>query len=185
MALSVSFFLIRNILLGSGFGGQVTYPSVFAVYKEMIPVILKQQKTPAYHVKPTLPDTLVPQKVDDVVSTETIHIESDAEHIWIPVPEAAELEINDVIGITHEGERYAIYRLEDGYYASCGKCPHAGAILAKGLVIDEQIECPAHQGRFEIKTGKATASPASGFMTSYVIKEKDGQLFLGIPIEGI
>lgn len=156
-----------------------TYPSIWAVYKEMIPTILKQQKEHGYHVKQELPDC-GEAKREDGVAVEAAAVESDDEYTWIPVPDAVDMDVNDVIGVKHETGRYALYRLQDGYYASCDKCPHAGALLSRGLVIDGQIECPAHQGRFEITTGAATASPASGKMPCYPVREKDGQVLLGV-----
>ena len=62
---------------------------------------------------------------------------------------ADEMPVDDVIGFSHNGMPYAIYRLSDGYYATANKCSHQGALLSKGLVIDGQVECPAHQGRFD------------------------------------
>lgn len=160
-----------------------TYPSIFAVYKEMIPTIIKQQKSPEYCVKPVLPTPSVAPAKEEAQQELTLDTESDGTHDWIHVPAAKTLEVNDVVGVRHEKDRYAVYRLADGYYASCDKCPHAGALLSKGLVIDGQIECPAHQGRFEITTGEATASPASGKMPCYPVKEQDGEYFIGIPVK--
>ena len=67
---------------------------------------------------------------------------------------------NDVIESVHGGRPYSVYRLNDGYYAMSTKCSHAGAEVSRGLVIDDEIECLVHNGRFNILTGEATLYPA-------------------------
>jgi MocE subfamily Rieske [2Fe-2S] domain protein len=160
------------------------YTSTFDAYRELIPTVLRQQKDPSYYVTPVLPETEKPEtagldseKTQNAVQ-EKIPALDDIK--WIPAIGADELDMDDVIGFEHEGKRYAIYRLSDGYYASEGKCTHAGAILANGLVVDENIECPAHQGRFDIRTGKATCSPACKDLKTFPTKVENGQVHIGL-----
>lgn len=75
---------------------------------------------------------------------------------------------------------YAVYRLADGFYATSGKCTHAGATLADGVVIDGQIECPAHQKRFEIRTGKAIGLPACAHLRTYPTRVEAGSVYIGL-----
>ena len=92
-----------------------------------------------------------------------------------------ELAVGDVLPFTFEDRQYAVYRLEDGYYATAGKCTHAGALLAKGVIFDHEIECPAHQGRFNIKSGKATRTPAHGCLETFAVKVEGGFVWLELP----
>ncbi len=56
----------------------------------------------------------------------------------------------------HAGRTFAIYRSpDDEYFATDGLCTHEQVHLADGLVMDEIIECPKHNGRFNYKTGEA------------------------------
>jgi len=59
-----------------------------------------------------------------------------------------------MIQFEHGGRLYAIYHTPSGFYATDGL--HEQEFLADGLVIEEIIECPRHQGRFHIP-GKARA----------------------------
>ena len=60
----------------------------------------------------------------------------------------------------HGGRTFAIYRSpEDEYFATEGLCTHERVHLADGLVMDEIIECPKHNGRFDYKTGQARGAP--------------------------
>ena len=44
------------------------------------------------------------------------------------------------------------------FYATDGMCTHEDVHLEDGLVMDDEIECPMHQGIFNIKTGEAHKS---------------------------
>lgn len=169
------------------------YPSVWHAYREIIPTILRQQKNYEYHVTPQLPadypavtqEAEIP-KVDSLQSTEAgsagaTDLTADAVAVWVDVPEAKMMALDDVMEVRHNGAQYAVYRLEEGYYAMSNKCSHAGAKLSKGFVIDGQIECPAHNGRFDIRTGEATLSPACEKMAIYPVRIENGEVQLGLP----
>jgi nitrite reductase/ring-hydroxylating ferredoxin subunit len=83
---------------------------------------------------------------------------------WHRAISISELEEDDVVGVVvgEQGEHeVAVYKLGGKYYATADRCTHQSARLSDGLVIDDFIECPLHQGRFNIATGKARSAPVS------------------------
>jgi 3-phenylpropionate/trans-cinnamate dioxygenase ferredoxin subunit len=100
---------------------------------------------------------------------------------WHLVCDADELDMEDVLGFEHEQKKYAVYRTPSGYYATDGKCTHAGGLLADGLVIGEYIECPQHQARFHIPTGEAKIAPAIVNLKTYPVKIEQGKIFIALP----
>ena len=59
--------------------------------------------------------------------------------------------------------RFAVYQTgDDGneVYVSSALCSHAGAELCDGYFQGHLIECPLHQGCFDIRTGAAVSAPA-------------------------
>jgi nitrite reductase/ring-hydroxylating ferredoxin subunit len=168
------------------------YPSVWAAYREIIPTVLRQQRDHNYHVSPKIPDAYPsPEWAQSTASstateaaqttTESKGILEEGTSVWVPVPGAAALPVNDVMEFKHEGQPYSIYHLDDGYYALSNKCSHAGAKLSRGLVIDGEIECPAHNGRFNIRTGEATLSPACENMKTFPVRVENDEILLGLP----
>ncbi len=97
---------------------------------------------------------------------------------WLDVANADDIDEDDVIQVEVEGQVLAIYRLEDGFYATDGICSHAEACLADGFVMDGFIECPLHQGRFEIKTGKARSAPATEDLRTYELKIEGSRILV-------
>ncbi len=80
---------------------------------------------------------------------------------WVVACSADDIEQEDLIGFKHGGQDYAIYRSpDDKYYATAGHCTHEIVLLAGGLVMDQIIECPRHNGRFDYRTGEAKGAPA-------------------------
>lgn len=89
---------------------------------------------------------------------------------WTHVADTADLEGRDVLGVEHEGVRIAVYRIEGEYYATSNICTHASALLSEGEVVECYIECPAHFGLFDIRTGKAQGAPVTRDLRTYPVK---------------
>lgn len=107
--------------------------------------------------------------------------EKNVSETWIEVCRTDEIDEKDVLGFECRGEKYAIYNTASGFYATAGVCTHEAADLSMGLVIDDIIECPMHQGRFHIPTGKAKSAPACVDLKTYAVKIEDGMVLIELP----
>ena len=97
---------------------------------------------------------------------------------WVRVAPLAAIEEEDVMRFDHAGRTYAIYRLADEVYVTDGLCTHEQVHLADGLVMDHVIECPKHNGRFDIRNGRALGAPACIDLKTYAAKIEDGDIYL-------
>ena len=86
---------------------------------------------------------------------------------------------NGVIQVTPPGfdDGIAVYKLDDGFYATDDMCTHALVSLSGGEVEDGIIHCPLHGGAFDIRTGVATEFPCTRPLRTFRIEERDGALF--------
>lgn len=91
-----------------------------------------------------------------------------------------ELEKDDVIDVELDGVCYALYWLSDGYYATAGLCSHEQVPLADGLVCKDVIECPKHNARFHIPTGKVLRRPACTDLKTFPVKTEGDDLLIGL-----
>ena len=97
---------------------------------------------------------------------------------WQRVGPADDIEEEDVARFDFDGRTYAVYHTEDGYFATDGLCTHEDQHLADGLVIDDIIECPLHQGLFHIPTGQARSAPVCIDLATYPVKVEGGDIFI-------
>ena len=99
---------------------------------------------------------------------------------WVEVANANSIEMEDLIRFDYGDKTFCIYRLEDGYYATDGMCTHEAVHLEDGLVMDDEIECPMHQGIFNIKTGEAISPPACEDIKTYPVKVENDLVYINI-----
>ena len=105
---------------------------------------------------------------------------TDNENNWIYVCEKGDIEVEDLKRFDYQDKTFCIYHIEDGFFATDGICTHESVHLEEGLVMDGEIECPMHQGIFDIKTGKAKSPPACEDLKSYPIKVEENKIYIKI-----
>jgi naphthalene 1,2-dioxygenase system ferredoxin subunit len=99
---------------------------------------------------------------------------------WIEAAAFDELPAEDVKGVQVEGLDIALYRVEGEVYATSDICTHAQARLCEGFLEGHEIECPLHQGRFDIRNGKAMCAPLTEDLKVYPVKIEDGRVFIAL-----
>ncbi len=99
---------------------------------------------------------------------------------WTDIAPAEEFGPGQSRLINIEGTDIAVFNLDGQYYAIEDVCTHDGsAMLGCGLepseIIDgEQIVCPRHGARFDIKTGAALCPPAYEPVACFPVRVKNG-----------
>jgi 3-phenylpropionate/trans-cinnamate dioxygenase ferredoxin component len=98
---------------------------------------------------------------------------------WVEACGADDVDAEDVIRFDHGGKTFAIYRSpDDKYFATDGLCTHEKIHLAEGLVMDNIIECPKHNGRFDYTTGAARGAPVCIDLKTYPVKVEGGKVLI-------
>jgi 3-phenylpropionate/trans-cinnamate dioxygenase ferredoxin component len=100
---------------------------------------------------------------------------------WVEACGADEVEQEDVVRWDHAGRTFAIFRSpDDAFFATDGLCTHERVHLAEGLVMDDVIECPKHNGRFNYKTGQAKGAPVCLNLQTYPVKLSNGKVMVKV-----
>jgi len=160
------------------------YTSLVEAYREIVPTVLRQIKDPGYFVRRKLPATARPVGSKPTAAALTAEGRPVVQG-WVEVCPANLLERNDVIRFDHGGRTYAIYRTEDDtYHATDGICTHGNTHLADGLVKGKLIECPKHNGRFNIADGSPARPPVCVALRTWPVKVEGGRLHLNIEQAG-
>jgi 3-phenylpropionate/trans-cinnamate dioxygenase ferredoxin subunit len=101
---------------------------------------------------------------------------------WIKACVADTIEREDVARFDHGSKTFAVFRgTDDTYYATDGLCTHEAVHLADGLVMDEIVECPKHNGRFDYRNGRAKGAPVCVDLKTYPVKVEGGLVLIDIP----
>ena len=95
---------------------------------------------------------------------------------WTDLIAVAALEKNWVTRVELGRRRLAVYDTPTGVYASLALCNHGGADLCDGYFDGHIIECPLHQGAFDVRTGQPAGAPATRPMRTFETRVLDGMV---------
>lgn len=86
------------------------------------------------------------------------------------------LEPGWVTTATLGSRRLAVYDTASGVYVSLALCNHGGANLCDGFFDGHVIECPLHQGAFDVRDGRAISAPATRPMKVFEARVRGGMV---------
>ena len=106
---------------------------------------------------------------------------------WYAVLESNQVPAKKPVGVTRMGEKLVFWRTPEGQI-SClrDRCPHRGAALSTGKVINGHLQCPFHGFEFDA-TGQCAVIPALGAEVDppramraegYPVREENGFVWL-------
>jgi nitrite reductase/ring-hydroxylating ferredoxin subunit len=101
--------------------------------------------------------------------------------LWHHAAELDEIKEDEPLGLEIAGIQVALYRVGSDFYASGNVCTHARAMLSDGFLQGCEIECPLHNGRFDIRTGKALSSPVEVDIPTYPVRVTGNALEICLP----
>ncbi len=99
---------------------------------------------------------------------------------WIEAAAVCDLPQDDVIGVDVQGRDIALYSVDGEVYATDNLCTHGQARLCDGFLDGHEIECPLHQGKFDVRNGRASCAPITEDVRSYPVKIEAGRVYLAI-----
>jgi naphthalene 1,2-dioxygenase system ferredoxin subunit len=76
----------------------------------------------------------------------------------------------------------AIYEVDGEIFATANRCTHAGARLSEGYLDGFLIECPLHQGLFDIRTGEVAGPPCIRPVRTYPARVELDIVQIGLPL---
>ena len=100
--------------------------------------------------------------------------------IWVDACAVEDIDDEDLIRFDHGDQTFCIYNTPKGFYATDGYCTHEEEHLEYGIVQDTIVECPLHQGQFDIPTGKALGAPVCIDLKTYPVKIENNRVFINL-----
>jgi nitrite reductase/ring-hydroxylating ferredoxin subunit len=78
--------------------------------------------------------------------------------------------------VDRQGEVYAVFNADGRFFVTADACTHGPGSLSEGYVEGGEVECPFHQGRFDLATGRPTAPPCTEPVRTWTVHFIDGNI---------
>ena len=86
---------------------------------------------------------------------------------------------NDVpLRVEAAGAVYAVARSGGEFFVLADPCTHGPGKLSEGVVLGSELECPFHQGRFDLRSGRPTYPPCTEAVRTWTATVKAGEIFI-------
>jgi len=147
--------------------------SVLDAYREIVDALGHQRDDPDWQIPGrVLPDDTSLAPSDPAATVATAHVVGGVDLGRVDRLAPGQLARVDIGEAT-----YVLCRPDDGAYVLLdGMCTHSQTHLAGGLLVGGCIECPKHNGRFDVHTGEPTRRPVKVPLRTYTVAEVDGRL---------
>jgi 3-phenylpropionate/trans-cinnamate dioxygenase ferredoxin subunit len=95
---------------------------------------------------------------------------------FVTVAKQGEVPVGEARVVAVDGKHIALCNVDGTLYAIDDVCTHDGGPLGEGFLDGDQIECPRHGARFDVKTGKALTLPAVMPVNSYPVRVEGDEI---------
>ena len=80
-----------------------------------------------------------------------------------------------------DGPNVLLTRQQGQVHAFAPNCPHYGAPLEKGKVVNGKLICPWHHACFKLDSGHLCEPPALDDLPKFAVREADGRILVQVP----
>lgn len=154
-------------------------PSMWSAYREIIGELLRQRKDPTHELE----GRVIPEVSSDRTDSNDTNGGEDDLLVEGQVDRQFDLGVVDDIAPgtvkrVDVGDRtLVVARLDSGDICVVdGICTHGRTHLADGVLIGDQIECPKHNGRFDLRTGAPCRRPATVPLEAFDVDIEGGRI---------
>ncbi len=99
---------------------------------------------------------------------------------FVKVAKATDIAPGQVKTTMVNGRRIAVCNVSGEFYAIDDVCTHDSGPLGQGELEDDEIECPRHGARFNVRTGAVVTLPAVLPVTTYPVRVEGSDIYVGI-----
>ena len=102
---------------------------------------------------------------------------------FVKVAKTHDLAEGSMRAVLVEDTDLLLAQVQGQYYAISNICSHADVWLHPGELRPAtwEVQCPLHQGRFDLRTGHPTAWPASQPVQVYAVRVEGEDILVGLP----
>mgnify|MGYP003296034854 CR=1 FL=1 len=76
------------------------------------------------------------------------------------------------------GNKICLVKIENEFFATQNRCPHAGADLSQGFCKDKKLICAFHRYEYDLQTGRGAAGQGD-YINIYPLERREDGLYIG------
>jgi 3-phenylpropionate/trans-cinnamate dioxygenase ferredoxin subunit len=99
---------------------------------------------------------------------------------FFAVARTADLKPGQMKSYPIDGKRVLISNWEGTLFATQDLCTHDNGTLSDGELVDGEIECPRHGGRFDLETGAVVALPPMFPIKTFRVKTEADDILVEV-----
>jgi len=100
---------------------------------------------------------------------------------YVEIAPADQLTDGERLFVELDGNSIVLFNLAGKLFAIGDVCSHDNGPVGDGEIEENEIICPRHGARFDIRTGKATSLPALVDIPAYPVRVMEGMVQIGMP----
>jgi nitrite reductase/ring-hydroxylating ferredoxin subunit len=100
---------------------------------------------------------------------------------WVAVASVDDVKPGEVIEVEVDAEPVVLAHADGEFLATSDICSHAFVMLHDGWLEGEEIECPQHGSRFNMRTGEVLSPPATQPIDVYSVKVEGKTVYVKGP----
>jgi len=101
---------------------------------------------------------------------------------YVDIAPATQLLAGERLFIELGGKSIVLFNLAGKLFAIGDVCSHDNGPVGDGEIEENEIICPRHGARFDIRTGHASSLPALVDIPAYPVRVVNGIVQIGVPI---
>ena len=99
---------------------------------------------------------------------------------WIKVAKNSDIPEGEIHTLSAGGKKVALAHIGSEFFAIDDTCTHAQCSLGEGSLIEQEVECPCHGSRFDVKSGAVRFLPATAPIAIYPVKVEGEDILVEI-----
>jgi 3-phenylpropionate/trans-cinnamate dioxygenase ferredoxin subunit len=100
--------------------------------------------------------------------------------IWQSVAQVSDIPPERLVVFEVGDHEVAVCNVDGEFYAIDDLCTHDGGSLDQGELEGEEVECPRHGARFDVRTGAATQLPAFEPVETHPVRLEGDTVQVGV-----
>ena len=100
---------------------------------------------------------------------------------WTRIAGVNDVADGEAMAVELMGLQLALYNVGGEWFCTDNVCSHEYALLSDGWLEGHLIECPMHNGQFDVRTGKGQGAPITEDIRSYPVRVEGDDVLIAVP----